>query len=313
MTHDFSASRPAGGLGRSALGKGLSALIPAPRFANQRDDFFLAAIDTVEADPNQPRQRFDDEKLDELVASIKEKGILQPIVVRRGDVPGHHIVIAGERRLRAAKKAGLTEIPVLVKEVASSEALELALIENLQREDLNAIEEAQAYQRLLESESYTQDVLARRLGKNRSTIANALRLLKLSAEHQAMVVEGRISAGHARCLLAIEDDTQRAELAAAITDKTLSVREAEDWVRRGRERAEQVTDIEDAVDTAPRQTPLQPYYEAVAADLAAALGVPVQIQSRGRKGRISITFASLDELRRLKAQLDPAGELAQSA
>lgn len=301
-------------LGRSALGKGLSALIPAPRFANQRDDFFLCKIDDVEADPNQPRQRFDDEKLDELVASIKEKGILQPIVVRRGDAPNRYIVIAGERRLRAARKAGLTEIPVLVKEVATSEALELALIENLQREDLNAIEEAQAYQRLLESESYTQDVLARRLGKNRSTIANALRLLKLSPEHQSMVVEGRISAGHARCLLAVEDDQQRADLAADIVSNDLSVREAEDWVRRERDRVDTVTNIEDAPDAAaPRVTPLQPYYDTVASELSAALGVQVQIQSRGRKGRISISFASLEELRRLKAQMDPSGELAKTA
>ncbi|MFO0748102.1 MAG: ParB/RepB/Spo0J family partition protein [Myxococcota bacterium] len=304
-------------LGRSALGKGLSALIPAPRFANQRDDFFLCKIDDVQADPNQPRQRFDDEKLDELVASIKEKGILQPIVVRRASdgKPGY-IVVAGERRLRAARKAGLAELPVLVKDVASSEALELALIENLQREDLNPIEEASAYQRLLESEDYTQDVLARRLGKNRSTIANALRLLRLSAEHQAMVVEGRISAGHARCLLAVEDDAQRATLAGHIVANELSVREAEDWVRREREReqqAESAAASESAEPATPRVTPLQPYYDAVASELSAALGVPVQIQSRGRKGRISITFSSLEELRRLKAHLDPAGELAQTA
>lgn len=307
-------------LGRSALGKGLSALIPAPRYANQRDDYFLCKIDEVQADPNQPRQRFDDEKLEELVSSIKEKGILQPIVVRRApDGKPGYIVVAGERRLRAAKKAGLAEVPVLVKDVATSEALELALIENLQREDLNPIEEAQAYQRLLESEDYTQDVLARRLGKNRSTIANALRLLRLSTEHQSMVVEGRISAGHARCLLAVEDDNQRASLAGAIVANELSVREAEDWVRRERDREQAATasgagSNDDTTDaTTSRVTPLQPYYDAVASELSAALGVPVQIQSRGRKGRISIAFASLEELRRLKAQLDPAGELARTA
>jgi len=302
-------------LGRSALGKGLSALIPAPRFANQRDDYFLCKLDDIRPDPNQPRQRFDDDKLDELVASIKEKGILQPLVVRRATDGQGYIVVAGERRYRAARKAGLAEVPVLVKDVATNEALELALIENLQREDLNPIEEAQAYQRLLESESYTQDVLARRLGKNRSTIANALRLLRLGAEHQALVIEGRLSAGHARCLLAIEDDAQRQGLAQAILSDDLSVREAEEWVRKGREPKPESAD-DDASDdapAAPRATPLQPYYDAVAAELSRALGVPVQIQSRGRKGRIAISFSSLEELRRLKVHIDPSSELARTA
>lgn len=298
-------------LGRSALGKGLSALIPAPRYANQRDDYFLCPIADIVADPAQPRQRFDDERLDELVASIKEKGILQPLVVRKGPGPGtNYIVIAGERRLRAAQRAGLSEVPVLVKDVATNEALELALIENLQREDLNPIEEALAYQRLLESEDYTQDVLARRLGKNRSTIANALRLLRLGASHQSMVVEGRLTAGHARCLLAVEDDQQRETLASKIMSEDLSVREAEEWVRRERETPRAV---EAEPPVTPRVTPLQPYYESVAADLARVLETEVQIQSRGRKGRISISFESLDDLRRLKALLAPGTELARTA
>lgn len=298
-------------LGRSALGKGLSALIPAPRYANTRDDYFLCPIADIVADKNQPRQTFDDERLDELVASIKEKGILQPLVVRKHEeTPAgpRFIVIAGERRFRAAKKAGLTEVPVLVKDVASNEALELALIENLQREDLNSIEEALAYQRLLENEDYTQDVLARRLGKNRSTIANALRLLKLTEDHQALIVQGRLTAGHARCLLAIEDETQRQSLADKILDENLSVREAEDWVKKEREPKAPAED-----PGPPRQSPLQPYYEAVASELTRALGAEVAIHSRGRKGKISITFESLDELRRLKAQLDPLGSMAQSA
>jgi ParB family transcriptional regulator, chromosome partitioning protein len=297
-------------LGRSALGKGLSALIPAPRYANQRDDYFLCPISEISADPGQPRLRFDDERLEELVASIKEKGILQPLVVRKASEAKGYIVIAGERRLRAAKKAGLGEVPVLVKDVASNEALELALIENLQREDLNPIEEALAYQRLLESEDYTQDVLARRLGKNRSTIANALRLLRLGASHQAMVVEGRITAGHARCLLALDDDAQREALASKILAEDLSVREAEEWVRREREAPRASSE---PTPNAPRVTPLQPYYESVAEDLARALGVAVQIQSRGRKGRICINFESLDELRRLKATLAPDSALAKTA
>jgi ParB family chromosome partitioning protein len=299
-------------LGRSALGKGLSALIPAPRYANSRDDYFLCNVEDIVADAQQPRQRFDDERLEELVASIKEKGILQPLVVRKNpEGKPTYIVIAGERRFRAAKKAGLTEVPVLVKDVATSEALELALIENLQREDLNPIEEAQAYQRLLESEDYTQDVLARRLGKNRSTIANALRLLKLTADHQGLVVEGRMSAGHARCLLSVEDEAQRQSLAEKIIAEDLSVREAEEWVRKERGAHPEPTPAE---PPQPRQTPLQPYYDAVASELARALGAEVTIQSRGRKGKVAISFESLEELRRLKALLDPHGaSLPQTA
>jgi len=295
-------------LGRSALGKGLSALIPAPRYANQRDDYFLCPIDDIAADPGQPRQRFNDEHLEELVASIKEKGILQPLVVRKGTGKPAYIVVAGERRFRAAKRAGLTAVPVLVKDVATHEALELALIENLQREDLNPIEEAQAYQRLLEREDYTQDVLARRLGKNRSTIANALRLLRLDPSHLAMVVEGRLSAGHARCLLAVEDTAQRETLAGKIVAEDLSVRESEEWVRKEKEAPKPAP-----VPATPRVTPLQPYYESIASDLSRALETGVQIQSRGRKGRICITFESLDDLRRLKARLAPGSELARSA
>lgn len=286
-------------LGRSALGKGLSALIPAPRYANTRDDYFLCPLEDIIADPAQPRQYFDDDKLDELVLSIKEKGILQPLVVRRIENPPpaspKFIVIAGERRLRAARKAGLTEVPVLVKEVASNEALELALIENLQREDLNAIEEAQAFSRLLDMESYTQDVLARRLGKSRSTITNSLRLLKLNEEHQQLVADGRLSPGHARCILALEDEDEREELVALIIEKEISVREAEAWVQKKREQQ-----TPENAKTPTRQTPLMPYFHAMADDLSKHLATKVEIKSSGRKGRISINFESLEELRRLK-------------
>jgi ParB family chromosome partitioning protein len=153
-------------------------------------------------------------------------------------------------------------------------------------------------------------VLARRLGKNRSTIANALRLLRLDPAHQAMVVEGRISAGHARCLLAVEEDGPRQALANKILADDLSVREAEEWVRKEREAPKPEPGAE---PPAPRVTPLQPYYESVAADLGRALEAEVHIQSRGRKGRICINFKSLDDLRRLKALLDPSGDLARTA
>jgi ParB family transcriptional regulator, chromosome partitioning protein len=301
--------------GRSALGKGLSALIPAPKMANHNDNFFMCPVGDVCRDPNQPRHHFDDEKLEELVASIRKKGILQPIVVRRtagdgtpAEAPAPYMIVAGERRLRAARKAGLKEVPVIVKDVASSEAFELALIENVQREDLNPIEEALAYQRLIELQDYTPNEVADRVGKNRSTIANALRLLKLDGHHQSLVVEGRLSAGHARTLLSLEDPADRNALAEDILARGLSVREAEDWVRRHKEpQPEAGTPDQDEPGEKPEPRraahPLQPFYDAIAADLRAALGTDVGIQARGRKGKIQISFESLEDLDRLRRQL----------
>ena len=278
-------------LGRSALGKGLSALIPAPRFANQRDDFFLCKIDDVQADPNQPRQRFDDEKLDELVASIKEKGILQPIVVRRASdgKPGY-IVVAGERRLRAARKAGLSELPVLVKDVASSEALELALIENLQREDLNPIETARAFSRLVEEQKQSIEKIAQRVGKDRSTISNSLRLLKLPKEVLDLVENGELSEGHGRAILTAESPSRMIELAKQAVAQGWSVRETE---RRARGEAKPAA--------APKQKSAN--VRDLESRLAKRLGSPVAIEDNEGKGKIEIRYASLDELDRLLNQL----------
>jgi len=277
--------------GRNALGKGLSALIPPPKYAHLNDDYFMCPVAKVRPDPAQPRQRFDDTALDELVSSIKEKGILQPIVVRK-DGPDAYIVVAGERRLRASRKAGLTEVPVLVKDVATDEAFELALIENIQREDLNAIEEASAYQRLIDSSNYTQDVLARRLGKQRSTIANALRLLKLDPDHQQLVIDRTITAGHARCLLALDDPGQRAALADRIVNEDLSVRDCERAVRDTRAES----------DAPPAQAPKQKAASAVQL-YCDQLGLKVEIKARGRKGKITIDFGTLEELRSLHQRL----------
>ncbi len=290
--------------GRSALGKGLGALIPAPRFANLSDEYFQCAIAKVRPDPEQPRQQFGDAALEELVASIKEKGILQPLVVRKeGD---GFIVVAGERRLRAARKAGLKQIPVLVKDVASDEAFELALIENIQREDLNPIEEANAYQRLLDASDYTQEVLARRLGKNRSTIANTLRLLRLSSSHQQLLIDGTLSPGHARCLLCVDDTDAREGLARRIVDEGLNVREAE---RAAKAAKAAKAEGDQAEGDQPRETKqrspsaLQVYCDQLAVELSERLGTPVRIKARGRRGQLNIQFKSLDELRDLHRRL----------
>jgi len=286
--------------GRTALGKGLGALIAPPRYAHINDDYFLCPVGKVRPDHQQPRQRFDDDALDELVASIREKGIIQPIVVRRdGEGEDAYIVVAGERRLRAARKAGLREVPVVVKDVASDEAFELALIENIQREDLNAIEEAHAYQRLIESASYTQEILARRLGKNRSTIANALRLLQLDPDHQQLLMDRKITAGHARCLLAVAEPDARARLAERITEEDLSVRDAEKAVREARPKPKGAGPGE-----RPRQaSAVQLYCDQLATDIAETLDVEVGIKARGRQGKIVISFQTLDELRRLHQRL----------
>jgi ParB family chromosome partitioning protein len=303
-------------LGRSALGKGLGALIPAPRNANQSDSFFLCPVGDICRDPHQPRHHFDDEALEELVSSIRKKGILQPIVVRRSapgessaaDAPAPYTVVAGERRLRAARRAGLTEVPVIVKDVPSTEAFELALIENVQREDLNPIEEALAYQRLIDVQDYSPSEVADRVGKNRSTIANALRLLKLEGHHQTLIVEGRLTAGHARALLSVESTEARDALAEEILAKGLSVREAEDWAREHRPPEPQLSLLpepgaEPAEPAADRSHPLQPFYDAMAADLREALGHAVSIQARGRKGRVQIHFNSLEDLDRLRKRM----------
>lgn len=289
------------GPGRRALGKGLGALIPPARYANLRDEYFMCPVARIRADEHQPRQRFDDDALGELVGSIKEKGIIQPLVVRaEGD---GYVVVAGERRLRAARRAGLKEVPVVVKEVASEEAFELALIENIQRQDLNAIEEAVAFRRLLDAGGTSQEILARRLGKDRSTVANALRLLRLPAALQQRVIDGQLSAGHARCLLMVEDSDAQRALADRVVDESLSVRQAEALAREAQPGAEaaEVT----APERQPRApaAPIQPYCDAVARELTDALGTTVTITSRGRKGRIALRFGSIEELRRLRDRI----------
>jgi ParB family chromosome partitioning protein len=217
--------------------------------------------------------------------------------------------VAGERRLRAARRAGLTEVPVIVKDVASTEAFELALIENVQREDLNAIEEALAYQRLIDIQDYTPAEVADRVGKNRSTIANALRLLKLEGHHQTLVVEGRLSAGHARALLSVDSPESRDVLAEEILAKGLSVREAEEWARDQRPHEPQLSLLSESPASTPEPTatdrahPLQPFYDAMAADLREALGHAVTIQARGRKGRVLVQFNSLEDLDRLRKRI----------
>lgn len=274
-----------------ALGKGLSALIPDKVNKTGGEVTFLKT-DLVQDNPFQPRTHYDENKLAELKASIKEKGILVPILVRLKD--GQYQVVAGERRLKAARSLSVQEIPAIVREVSDQEALVLALIENIQREELNPIEEAEAYKKLIEEFRYTQDMVAESVGKDRSTITNLLRLLKLPAEIQQSVYDGGLSVGHARALLGVESLAEQKRFFDLVVKKGLSVRELEELVRSG------------AKDSARRVKPRETRdYELAALEeqLQNALGTKVSIQSRKKKGKIVIEYYSLDDLDRIIAKI----------
>ena len=276
---------------RSALGKGLSALIPdAPE---QRPAVTELDVDLLRPNQLQPRLRVDESRLEDLAASIKAHGVIQPIVVRRVD--GAYEIVAGERRWRAAQQAGLRRVPVVVRdEDATSRqgVLEMALIENIQREDLNAIEEAAAYRRLADEFHLTQDAIATAVGRDRSTIANMVRLLKLPDEVQAEVAAGRLSMGHARALLALPDEAAQRTAAREIIAHTLSVRETEGLVKKSIEAPPA------PAASAPRPAP-DVHTRAAEEKLRLQLGTRVRIVRRGKKGRIEIEFVSEEELIRI--------------
>ena len=281
---------------RPALGKGLSALIPdvpdvRPGAASTEVD-----VDLISPNEHQPRQRFEDARLEELAQSIKANGVIQPIVVRKVD--GGYRIIAGERRWRAAQRAGLTRVPVVVKDVGAgndAQLLEMALIENIQREDLNPIDQAAAYEKLSSDFSMTQEEIAAAVGKDRSSVANHMRLLKLPQEVRAEVAEGRLSMGHARALLAIADEGGQRQVAREVIARNLSVRETEAMVKR----------FERGASSVRRAAPAESDVHTRAAEekLRMTLGTRVRISRRGKGGRIEIDFGSEDELQRLYEHL----------
>ncbi len=284
---------------RSALGKGLSALIPdAPAAAEPVPGVTELDIDRLAPNEYQPRIDMDDARLDELAASIKANGVIQPIVVRR-DGQGFRI-IAGERRWRAARKAGLARVPVVVKDVAGDDArqkvLEMALVENIQREDLNPIDEAKAFRRLADEFALTQDAIATAVGKDRATVANTMRLLKLPIEVQGDVASATLSMGHARALLALPGDSSQLHLAREVKTRGLSVRETEALVKRVLEGDSLESPAERRAASAQ-----QPDVHTRAAEdkLKLQLGTRVRIKRRGKGGRIEIEFANENELIRI--------------
>ena len=272
---------------RKALGKGLGALIP-----DIEDDFegkegaLYCNLDEIQVNPYQPRTVFDQEKIEELTRSIKEKGVIQPLLVRK--VRGGYQLVAGERRLRAAKKAGLEKIPVVVKEISKAELLEYSLIENLQRENLNPIEEAEAYKRLIKDFDYTQQKVSQVLGKNRATVANQLRLLKLPGVVKKSLAKGEISMGHARGLLSLSDLQKIKEAFRIVVGKGLSVRETEKLVKRLSQEKKKKEPEKRLI-----------HLEYVRNDLRQWLGTQVKIVKSGKKGKIIIEFYSSEELERI--------------
>jgi ParB family chromosome partitioning protein len=283
---------------RPALGRGLSALIPvaspppAPPEARAAETHKPSEvdIDLLRPNPRQPRMQIDEPRLDELAQSIRSHGVIQPILVRRAE--NHFEIVAGERRWRAAQRAGLLKIPVVVREVTDDHLLEVALIENIQREDLNAIEEAQAYQRLSEEFRMSQEAIAAAVGKDRATIANYIRLLRLPVEVRNELASGVLSMGHARALLSLADDSAQRRVAREVVSRGLSVRETEALVRR---------ESTPAVPPPPRK--IDPNTRAAEDRLKLALGTRVRIVRRGTAGRIEIDFGNEDELQRLYEQL----------
>lgn len=275
---------------KGGLGRGLSALIPTTGAKEEvLQDLREIPVGSVVPNPNQPRKQMDDKALSELVASIREFGIVQPVVVR--PVGAGYELVVGERRWKAAQQAGLKTIPAIVRSSTSTESLEMALIENLQREDLNAIEEALAYRQLIDDFGISQNEIAKRVGKDRATVANTLRLLQLPAEIQRMVIDCEIASGHARSLLALQGDSFQSKLARRVVREDLSVRQIEDIIRRWRS---------GVTREAPRKKTLQPKgLSTLAEKLSDYLQTPVRVRVSRKKGKIEIEFSTIDDLERI--------------
>ena len=272
-----------------ALGKGLGALIPELEEGGEKK-FLYCGIEEIHPNRSQPRKHFDESKLQELAETIKEKGILDPLMVRK--MGEGYELIAGERRWRAAQKAGLKEVPVIVREVDDREVLEISLIENLQREDLNPIEKAEGLKRLIEEFQVSQEKISARVGKDRTTVTNALRLLKLPPQVKNELVENRITQGHAMAILSLESRERQKELCDLIIKKGLSVREAEALAKRwsGKPKGKAAE---------KKKGELESQIQSLQDTLRRHLGTKVQIKQRGKRGKIEIEYYTPGDLERI--------------
>ena len=282
-------------MNRKALGRGLGALLSSDRTVDLGAEPSEVDLDSIVPGPMQPRTHFDEAALESLAESIKTHGIVQPLLVRRRD--GGYELIAGERRWRAAKLAGISRVPVIVKEVPDDSLLEIALIENIQRENLNPIEEAHAYKKLIETVGLTQESLASRVGRDRTYITNYLRLLRLPDDVQQLLKEGRLSTGHARTLLALSDTDLQRRIARQIIDSGLSVRATEQLVQKASEEKPARRSAPQAVD---------PNIKAAETKLRRALGTQVKIlQAADGRGKVEISFFNTQDLDRIYTLLLP--------
>lgn len=276
---------------KRGLGKGLSALIPDEPIEelldidDEKEAITSINISLIEPNKNQPRKEFDKEKLNELSHSIKTYGVIQPIIVRK--VGPNYEIVAGERRWKASKMAGLKEVPCLVKKIEDLEAMKLALIENIQREDLNPIEEARAFKELIEKHKLTQEELAKVVGKSRSYIANTLRLLKLDSDTLNKIEDGEISSGHGRALLSIENETDRKKASKEIIDKKLNVRETEDIAKKIKVKKNKNKDMKD------------PVLVELEENLMSYLGTKTRIIHGKERGKIEIEYYGYEDLERI--------------
>ena len=289
---------------KKGLGRGLSALIPESSLqldepVGTSPEFFRCEIHRITPNRYQPRHTFSDAELSELSASIQEQGIIQPLMVRPAE-SGAFELVAGERRLRAAKLAGLESVPVVIREISDAKLLELAIVENIQRENLNPIEEADAYHRLMELFDLTQEEMAAKVGKSRPAVANFLRLRQLPPEIKACIQDGRLSMGHSRALLGTDNPLTQKEAFRTVLEKGLSVRQTEDLVRRLKSEG-----------TAPEKEPQAPstyqlQLDTIAERLTHRFGSKVQINKRGKKGKLEIEFYGDEDFNRLLTLLEPA-------
>lgn len=271
---------------KRALGKGLKAFLPEDYGILKDEKFVDVDVEDLRPNPLQPRQDFDQDSIAELARSIKETGILQPLVV----VPeeNHYKIVVGERRWRAAQKIGLLKVPAIVRQLTEEEQIEASLVENLQRKDLNPIEVARAYQKLIQELNYTQDAVAKKVSKDRTSVANVIRLLKLPPEIQKMVAEGKISMGHARALITLEKPDQQIFLSRLIVEKNLSVREVEKMMAEKRQAP------------SPRiKQELDPDLQALQDKLVEILGTKITISGNSDKGIIKLYYFSLEDLNRI--------------
>lgn len=287
-------------MAKKGLGKGLDALFmsdfennptsPSPSQSEGSAQSNLIKISDIDPNKNQPRKLFYDDSLEELAESIRSHGILQPLALRRAE-GGRYQIIAGERRFRAAKRAGLTEVPAVIVDADDRAVAELALIENLQREDLNPVEEAEGFKALIEEFSLTQEEAAERLGKSRSSLANAMRLLALAPDALALLREGRIERGHAKVILGLTDKDKQAEAAGIVAEKSLNVRQTEELVRRMNKSTLTPPEEQDAVQV--------DYVAALERDLTKSLGRRVKLTHGKKKGKIELEYYGNDDLDRL--------------